>query len=123
MPKKTPPKEERIIKGRRWVSQYAGQHLIKGYRHHFGVDKMTAIRDLYEIGAIDQNCFEILLKQETERLVVLQRRKEETEVTEWKRQHEHQNDQFYFIAGYTPGGAPYGVTWEEIGLKPWEELE
>ena len=23
----------------------------------------------------------------------------------------------------TSGGAPYGVTWEEIDLKPWEELE
>ena len=72
---------------------------------------------------IDQNRFEILLKQEIERLVVLQRRKKEAEVTEWERQHEHQNDQFYFIAGYTPGGAPYGVTWEEMGLKPWEEPE
>ncbi|MFB6367217.1 hypothetical protein ACFCP7_24845 [Paenibacillus elgii] len=24
-----------------------------------------------------------------------------------------QDDHFYFIAGYTEGGAPYGVTWEE----------
>lgn len=24
-----------------------------------------------------------------------------------------QDDHFYFIAGYTDGGAPYGVTWEE----------
>ena len=24
-----------------------------------------------------------------------------------------QDDYFYFIAGYTPGGAPYGITWEE----------
>ena len=23
----------------------------------------------------------------------------------------------------TSGGAPYGVTWEEKGLKPWEVLE
>ena len=23
----------------------------------------------------------------------------------------------------TYGGAPYGVTWEEMGLKPWEDLE
>lgn len=22
-----------------------------------------------------------------------------------------------------PGGTPYGVTWEEMGLKPWEDLE
>ena len=33
-----------------------------------------------------------------------------------------QNDDFFFIAGYTSGGAPYGVTWEEMGLEPWEEL-
>ena len=24
-----------------------------------------------------------------------------------------QDDYFYYIAGYTPGGAPYGITWEE----------
>lgn len=25
-----------------------------------------------------------------------------------------QDDTFYYIAGYTSGGAPYGVTWEEM---------
>ena len=34
-----------------------------------------------------------------------------------------QDDRFFFIAGYTSGGAPYGATWEEMGLKPWEDLE
>ena len=24
-----------------------------------------------------------------------------------------QDENFYYIAGYTPGGAPYGITWEE----------
>lgn len=33
-----------------------------------------------------------------------------------------QDDRFFFIAGYTSGGAPYGVTWEEMGLEPWESL-
>ncbi len=31
---------------------------------------------------------------------------------------------FAFIAGYTPGGAPYGVTWEEVGIDsdlPFDE--
>lgn len=32
-----------------------------------------------------------------------------------------QNDYFYYIAGYTSGGAPYGVTWEEMGLQPYED--
>ncbi|MDO5138549.1 MAG: hypothetical protein Q4D71_08860 [Oscillospiraceae bacterium] len=31
---------------------------------------------------------------------------------------------FSFIAGYTPGGAPHGVTWEQVGIDselPFEE--
>lgn len=34
-----------------------------------------------------------------------------------------QDDRFFYIAGYTSGGVPYGVTWEEMGLDPWAELE
>ena len=36
---------------------------------------------------------------------------------------DYQNDDFYFIAGYTSGGAPYGLTWEEMGLKPYEAFK
>ena len=34
-----------------------------------------------------------------------------------------QDDTFFYIAGYTSGGASYGVTWEEMGLEPWQALE
>lgn len=34
-----------------------------------------------------------------------------------------QDDTFFFIAGYTSGGAPYGVTWGQMGLKPQEKIE
>ena len=34
-----------------------------------------------------------------------------------------QDNNFYFIAGYTSGGAPYGVTWEEMGLRPYEDFD
>ena len=32
-----------------------------------------------------------------------------------------QDDRFFFIAGHTSAAAPYGVTWEEMGLNPWEK--
>lgn len=38
--------------------------------------------------------------------------------------YDFMDDDFSFIAGYTAGGAPYGVTWEEIGIDrslPFEE--
>lgn len=34
-----------------------------------------------------------------------------------------QDDVFFYIAGYTSCGAPYGVTWEEMGQEPWQDLE
>jgi len=33
------------------------------------------------------------------------------------------DDTFAFIAGYTSGGAPYGTTWEELGLEPFASQE
>lgn len=30
---------------------------------------------------------------------------------------------WHHIKVNTSGGAPYGVTWEEMGFKPWEDLE
>ena len=31
------------------------------------------------------------------------------------------DETFYYIAGYTSNGVPYGVTWEEMGLNPFED--
>lgn len=45
-----------------------------------------------------------------------QKKKEKAELLDnW------QDDDFFFIAGYTSGGAPYGVTWEEMELEPWQD--
>ena len=46
--------------------------------------------------------------------------KEERELQDLYDRFTDSDDQFFFIAGYTPGGAPYGVTWEQMGLDPWE---
>jgi len=34
---------------------------------------------------------------------------------------DYQDDRFYYIAGYTSGGAPFGVTWEEMELNKCEK--
>ena len=63
----------------------------------------------------------------------LQRIRAERKIkTTRRRKHPHrepdsplieQDDTFFFIAGYTSGGAPYGVTWEQMGLEPWGKVE
>ena len=49
------------------------------------------------------------------------KRKMEREAKERERLAELYEDcdgRFAFIAGYTDGGAPYGVMWEEVGIDP-----
>lgn len=52
-----------------------------------------------------------------------QKRKKEKLAAQEQRPLLEQDDRFFLIIGHTSGGAPYGVTWEEMGLEPWEELE
>jgi hypothetical protein len=60
------------------------------------------------------------LKAETHRREQLSKKKTKKEqVDTVKKYREWQNDTFCYIAGYTSGGVPYGITWEEMDLKPY----
>ena len=61
-----------------------------------------------------------LTKAERKKAHFRQRRME-WEAKERERMAELYEDcdgRFAFIAGYTDGGAPYGVMWEEVGIDP-----
>ena len=61
-----------------------------------------------------------LTKAERKKARVRQRRMER-EAKERERMAELYEDcdgRFAFIVGYTDGGAPYGVMWEEVGIDP-----
>lgn len=123
MGKKTLSTARRLAKGKQWVSSYTGQHIVKGYRKQFAVDRMTAINDLHSIGIFDDEQYEQLKRNEEQRVALLRERREVKAQEVWQKAHENQDSRFYYIVGYTSGGAPYGVTWEEMGLEPWSEVE
>ena len=123
MGKKTLRTARRLARGKLWISTYTGQHILKAYRKRFAVDHMTAINDLHSIGAIDDIRYEQLKQNELARVAALRAKREGKALEAWQKAHEDQDDRFFFIAGYTSGGAPYGVTWEEMGLKPWSDPE
>ena len=112
------PVRKRKAKG--WIKTYAGTDIVKDYREHFkGVDVACAVRELQEIGyKFEQDYVKNVMKAETARIQQIHRKKEAAHETE--RYNEFQDDNFYFIAGHTSGGAPYGVQWWEMGLEPWE---
>ena len=66
--------------------------------------------------------FESLSKQPKEKNTPKPPRKRKKKKREPAATESWQDDRFFFIAGYTSGGAPYGVTWEEMRLEPWEDL-
>jgi hypothetical protein len=109
-------------KAKGWVKTYTGTDIVKDYREHFkGVDVACAVRELQEIGYEFEPGYEKnVLKAEAVRIGQLHRKKEQNleadEYNEW------QDDNFFFIAGHTSGGAPYGVQWWEMGLEPWENI-
>lgn len=126
---------ERKVKAKKWVSEYNGTpyggDIIKAYRKKFAVDRMKAVAELQMLGVsltkeqIDREKAAVKAYQDIQRAKKAKRKK----LREQKRMqkdipvfHEAQDDTFYYIAGYTSGGAPYGVTWEEMDLKPdiWE---
>lgn len=113
-------REPRLRKAKQWLAAYDGAEskILRKYRDNFKVDIPTALRDLREIGhEFKPGYAEAVLRGEEQRL----RRKALKEQEQSERDMDWRDDRFYFIAGYTSGGAPYGVTWEEMGLEPYED--
>ncbi len=85
------------------------------------MDTVCAVRELQEIGyGFKPGYVENLLTAEAARRAQLAAKREEKRLTEIY--NDWQDDRFFFIAGYTSGGAPYGVTWEEMGMEPYDGL-
>lgn len=110
----------RIRMARQWLPSYTGTHLVRAYREKFKVDVPTALNDLVEIGALTPEQAAVKRQAEQKRQEHLRREREAKKQQSFYDRFPDSDDRFYFIAGYTSGGAPYGVTWEEMGLSPWE---
>ena len=117
-------REKRLPRARRWIEQYTGTHIVKAYKKRFGVDQLCAMTELKMLGVnLDSGYVERATAAEMVRRAQLQEKKEKQKEQAWLALHANQDDRFFYIAGYTSGGAPYGVTWEEMGLEPWEEID
>lgn len=115
----------RIKAAKHWIPKYAGENLVKGYSKHFGVSKLCAVSELETLGYTFSEAY----KQKLEDIEISRQRKVKKRNAAKKRRKEEKeqandfldedsDDTFAFIAGYTSGGAPFGLTWEES-----EEIE
>lgn len=128
--KKRMPQTERLGKAKKWLASYEGGNVLKDYRKKFAADRMQALHELQMLGLTFTE------EQIAEEKRAVQARIQQEQAKKAKRRarrkaakgppspfHLDQDDRFFYIAGYTSGGAPYGVTWEEMGLFPWEPLD
>ena len=120
MKKKQTKREQRLQVAKQWLLKYEGKHIVKGYRKHFGVDIMCAITELQMLGCeISQEYIENVKKT----IEAEQKKRQDKKDQEIFDRFPDSDDTFYYIAGYTSGGAPYGTTWEEMGLEPYTDIE
>jgi hypothetical protein len=120
MKKKQTKCEQRLKTAKLWLPKYDGKHIVKGYRKHFGVDIMCAITELQMLGyEFTSQHIECVKKSIEAERIKRQEKKEQKKLERF----ENSDDTFYYIAGYTSGGAPYGITWEEMGLEPYSEVD
>jgi hypothetical protein len=119
MNKKTLKKEVRLQSAKSWILKYNGMNPVKGYRKQYGVSLLCAAEELRMLGIAVSASYISQLKiaeENTRKQNALTK-----QLKDKKRMNEiyHDSDEtFYFIAGYTSGGVPYGISWDEVGTKP-----
>lgn len=114
--KKLPPRRKRMNRQARlmaaphWLPKYPGKNVVRGYATWFGVDLACALKELQLLGVALDPVYVARLRatpQNAPRRAPVIR--EEPELPEGY--GEEWDDDFEYIAGFTSGGAPFGVPW------------
>jgi hypothetical protein len=112
-------REQRLESAKSWLPTYQGKNVFRGYRKRYGVDWPTALRELEMLEVeVDPAYREQVLRTVQEQAEARKRKRLEKAAELENVSGIEQDEHFAFIVGYTPGGAPYGITWEE-----WEALD
>ena len=120
-------RKRRLDSAKHWLPTYKGKNIIKGYKKHYGVDWICAIKELELLGVdLNPEYVQELKITVKNHFIARQRLKESRKLEQEFEEFSDSNEIFAFIAGYTSGGLPYGITWEEWENEPQdidEEIE
>jgi len=112
-------RRQRLDSAKHWLSTFEGGNIAKAYRKHYGIDWITAFIELEMLGMkIDPKYAEKVLESVRGQTEARKRKRLLKSKDEEQTLEDYQDENYAYIVGYTSGGVPYGVTWEE-----WEELE
>ena len=112
-------RQGRLQSGKQWLQIYEGKNTITSYSNWFGVSEVCAILELRMLGQeIDEERLEKAKRTENNKAMSSAVAKKNKKERERHEVYENSDDNFYFIAGYTSGGFPYGITRDEVGEEP-----
>ena len=124
----TKARKQRLKEARIWYPAQGfdeSSQVIKAYRQRFNVDRVCAMRELCMLKVLSperqKNYEEKLAARARKNAEKREARKVREAAKEFEDFNPDQDENFFFIAGYTSGGAPYGVKWEEAAKM--EKLE
>jgi hypothetical protein len=120
--KPLPPRHKRMKRPARlkaaktWLAKYTGKSVVTGYKKHFAVDALCALAELQMLGVkLDPEYVQKVQSSEQDRIEARRRERERRKAAAAPSEFdEDSNDTFAYIAGYTAGGVPFGITWEEM---------
>jgi hypothetical protein len=100
----------RLQAAKHWIPTYTGKSIVVGYRKWFGVDLPCSIRELKMLDVkLDEHYISAVLKSWEQQIIARQKKKAEQK-SESEFLDSDSDENFYYIAGYTSDGCPYGIT-------------
>lgn len=91
----------------------AGMNIVRHYANWYGVDLLCAIAELRVLGLDISAEYEEAVRNSINAKLQA-RRQTKQKCLDDELTDSDSDDTFAYIIGYTSGGAPYGVRWEEI---------
>lgn len=119
-PKKTLKRPQRLLRAKLWLAayseanpQYADKQIVHSYAKKYRTGLAGAIVELKLLGVNITAAYEEAVTKALAQQAEQRRRLKEARLNAHLEGME-QDGHFAYIAGYTSGGAPYGLTWDEL---------
>ena len=107
-------RKARLKIAKKWLESIDSSEKIQAYMKFFGVDRLCAAIELLQAGVVLHEKYADRWATRIERKALARQKKKLSKGKETQDELHCESDEFfYFIAGYTEGGAPYGITWEQ----------
>jgi len=100
----------RLGSAKAWLTKYDGKNVVRGYRKRYGVDLLCAITELQMLKVHLDPVYIERVRTTVQNQIIRKAAKKKAASIDTILEAD---PVFAYIAGYTQGGARYGLTWEE----------